>query len=75
MKSSPSSSFLQKWDENEKQHFNIFGVSGQVLLYSPWLARNVEDLSSRDKDIFPSMSTPFLQTEIDLRENMALKEL
>lgn len=73
MKSSPSSSFLQKWDENEKQHFNIFSVSGQVLLYSPWLARNVEDLSSRD--IFPSMSTPFLQTEIDLRENMALKEL
>lgn len=53
MKSSPSSSFLEKWDENEKQHFNSFSVRGQVLLYSPWLARTVEDLSSRDKEQFP----------------------
>lgn len=70
MKSSPSSTFLYKWDENEKQHVNSFSVSGQVLLYSTWRPFQVETKSN-----FPSMSTPFLQTEIDLQQNMALKEL
>lgn len=36
----------------------------------PWRTFQVETKSN-----FPSMNTPFLQTEIDLQENMALKEL
>lgn len=49
MTSSPS--FLEKWNENEKQHFIGSSASGQVLLSSPWLAKNMRTF--QDKEQFP----------------------
>ncbi|XP_063960214.1 general transcription factor II-I repeat domain-containing protein 2A-like [Lytechinus pictus] len=70
-------SFLEKLADNFKSRFSDFCVGKQVLLCigSPFLVKDLVELSRETTSIFPWANAGKLQTEmIDLQENLALKE-